>query len=410
MPTTNEIKEKKLKSGSFQHYTWIIPVATAEALYIGTINANAWRKTHTWERTPNFKSYRPRDRPMNNRDLKYMEWTGSSRSLCIQTDGYYNLSMGNPFLTFPRTTDVWPVPSTVLAQSVSKIVSNVQGAKVNLGQMMLERRQTVNLVATTASRLAQSYFALRRGNLDHAFKALALKRSPPRKVLSDYRYRFSKSPDDAASSLWLELQYGWKPLLSDIYDSAELLAESAARRNPVCEVKGRGFEKTVNRNFPIFFGNLGNQAVGSQTEQYSALTCIQYTISNEMASVLSKTGISNPALLAWELMPYSFVIDWFLPVGQYLESFTAYDGLTFRSGYQVTRTISMANCQPAKTSWRYGTYASCTASGQLSFKGARYTRSKLTGFPRASFPSLKNPFSPSHAASAISLLVQAFRR
>lgn len=42
---------------------------------------------------------------------------------------------------------------------------------------------------------------------------------------------------------------------------------------------------------------------------------------------LNGLGLLNPALLWWELLPYSFVVDWFLPVGDVLTSLTAGIGM-----------------------------------------------------------------------------------
>lgn len=408
MPSIDENQTYERKNGAFQHYTHIIPISEAEASYIPVQDVIKRRKVHTWVRTPNFRNIEPRNRPNNPRSLKYMNWAGVLRHLSIDSYGYYNLVYSNPFLSFPRTTDLWPAPQEVVQKSVSKIASKAQGAKVNLGQMMAERKQTVNLVATTASRLAQAYSSLRKGNLSHAYKALSLQRTPPKKVLDDYKFRHPKSPDLAASSLWLEIQYGWKPLLSDIYNSCELLAEGVVARHPICEVRGASKEKIITVN-PLGSRADGGGWVGIQTEEYAAMTTVQYTFSDEMATVLSKTGVSNPALLAWELVPYSFVVDWFLPVGNYLESFTAYDGLAFRSGYQVTRTLSKASCQPASQRWSKSN-VSYEEDGRFSFEGSNYQRTPLYGFPSVNFPTLKNPFSPSHLTSALSLLTQAFRR
>lgn len=44
------------------------------------------------------------------------------------------------------------------------------------------------------------------------------------------------------------------------------------------------------------------------------------------------TVILSPLLTAWELVPYSFVIDWFLPIGDFLAQYSSTDGLTFLSG------------------------------------------------------------------------------
>jgi len=61
---------------------------------------------------------------------------------------------------------------------------------------------------------------------------------------------------------------------------------------------------------------------------------------DEAAIIGSASGISNPLLLAWELIPYSFVFDWLLPVGNYLEGLTAYDGFRLSNGWMTQKTSS----------------------------------------------------------------------
>lgn len=39
-------------------------------------------------------------------------------------------------------------------------------------------------------------------------------------------------------------------------------------------------------------------------------------------AMLDRYGFNNPARVLWELIPLSFVIDWVIPVSEYLEQFT----------------------------------------------------------------------------------------
>ena len=49
---------------------------------------------------------------------------------------------------------------------------------------------------------------------------------------------------------------------------------------------------------------------------------------NSSRIILGQLGFDNPALIAYELMPYSFVVDWFYNIGDYLQSQTALAGLS----------------------------------------------------------------------------------
>ena len=63
--------------------------------------------------------------------------------------------------------------------------------------------------------------------------------------------------------------------------------------------------------------------------------------------LLQQLGLLNPASIAWELVPYSFVLDWFSNIGQVLGQFTAFAGLdtsrvswTYKSAMQRREWIT----------------------------------------------------------------------
>lgn len=47
-------------------------------------------------------------------------------------------------------------------------------------------------------------------------------------------------------------------------------------------------------------------------------------------------GLTNPLLLGWELIPFSFVADWFIQVGDYLETLDALIGV---KRIAITRSV-----------------------------------------------------------------------
>jgi hypothetical protein len=53
-------------------------------------------------------------------------------------------------------------------------------------------------------------------------------------------------------------------------------------------------------------------------------------LSSPHLSELQQLGLTNPALVAWELVPFSFVFDWFIQVGDWLTGLTALQGVTVR--------------------------------------------------------------------------------
>lgn len=290
-------------------------------------------------------------------------------------------------------------PSVITAMhgmAKNKLLLKIKDQKVNLAQAFAERKQTVDLIASSVTKLLGVYHALRRGNLALASQTLGIAVS--KRELKRSRRR-SKSLTDAnedwASERLLELQYGWKPLLSDIYGSIDELSRKKPTWNYIrakaAQKKEEEFKTTV------------------KTSTYTALTelsvshqikyGIWFTSDNSLMRSASQIGLSNPALIAWELTPWSFVVDWFIPIGNYISTFDATSGLSFVDGYSTsfvsnksvfTRTHTGANGE----------------TGQYSKKLLRVTvtREKLRSFPSGSLPSFKNPISIDHALNALALL------
>lgn len=52
-------------------------------------------------------------------------------------------------------------------------------------------------------------------------------------------------------------------------------------------------------------------------------------VADPNARLASQLGFVNPAVVAWELVPFSFVVDWFVNVGDVLSSYTDFLGFKF---------------------------------------------------------------------------------
>lgn len=368
--------------------------------------------TRTWTgvRTPNFKKLRPSQYPVNNHAVRIditdtngpnVEWNQSS------LDGSWNYIVD-------VYTNRYAVPGdpSHSGESYNKALQRlIQAAgadiEANLAQDFAQIGQTTRLVATTATKIAGSVLALKKGNISLAANRLFAGRKPL------YRGKGPTVTNSLAQN-WLELQYGWKPLLQDIHGAFNALStfnedESFVRR--VVSSATKEFETVEN----LGVGSTLPTSAGTHKRITRTRTktkfVMRYKIEDPLKSFLAQTGFTNPVNLAWEILPFSFVVDWFLPIGPYLETLSSWDGLTFLDGVQTQFTrqevaavisyngISLLN--PTLHQHGYGAFHR---------EIILLERQKLFSFPRAMFPSLKNGLaSVTHALNGLALLRSAFK-
>lgn len=372
---------------------------------------------HSWSsvRTPGFGKIKKSMLPVNpwssvyvitnnSQAFRFQDHASTAISIAAWYDYFYDrlTNVVDPFV--PSA----PVHSTVAAdKALNKLISHADlSLDGNLAQDFAQMGQTLDVIVNSTRRISRAIQALHEHNFVEAVKQIwqGTSRKP--------RFNEGLSIRKPLANNWLELQYGWKPLLSDIDASMRQTARFFADSRPIWKVRGKAGNETVV-NFPLTY--LTTNTVGSGTVCTTSQTVygLRYTVADKLKLYLSQTGFTNPINLLWEILPYSFVIDWFLPIGPYLQNLTAFDGLDFVDGYKTQFTRQMVTAAANFAGRRPDTTASdpvlLDVSGTYSREYIIVNRTKLTSFPKANnFPSLKNPISPTHAANGLALLNNVF--
>jgi hypothetical protein len=277
----------------------------------------------------------------------------------------------------------------------------------NLAQDIVQISQTTRMIANTVMRLTKAIRAVKQGQLR---RAAALLYDPLHRMKNR---RSQPRPGLGTAKNWLELQYGWKPLLMDIQGSMEALARLNLDDRRIRRVTASA-TKTLNERVPISISTMGvtNKVSGvHMIETFSTFRYgIWFRLDDRLTAFLAQTGFTNPINLVWEIIPYSFVIDWFLPIGPYLETLSAFKGMYFVDGFssQFTRqnaysVVFRSSDESAPPFW-----SKTSMKGTYSRTTVLLNRSKLTQFPSARFPEFKNPLSVTHALNGLALLRAAF--
>jgi hypothetical protein len=281
------------------------------------------------------------------------------------------------------------------------------GVQANMAQNLAQYRQTTNMLANSARRIAGSMFALRKGQFSRAANILVEGR-PDNTLIR----KGLPSRSKALANNWLELQYGWKPLLSDVEQSMKGLANYMAGSSSTQKVKGVATK--IDQTTTPYTGVWPvTPYIGSSLTQnmWQCRFGCEYKVTSHMASYLSQLGFTNPINLVWEILPYSFVVDWFIPIGPYLESMSAPHGLTFVRGYKTRFGRRYTYQRSAFKGTMPGDSSADHNIGQERDRmSVTLARTKLSAWPVQSFPTFKNPFSTTHVANALALVRQAFGR
>jgi hypothetical protein len=214
----------------------------------------------------------------------------------------------------------WGIESLLNANDqinlINKLRDKMRGSDFNPAVFTAEGFQAADMIYDAAVRIAKSFRYLKHGNFQAA--AGVLVRNTPRER---YKHQSPTPTTKDLGSRWLELQYGWLPLLKDAEAGAHMLAHhlnTPLRQTYRATVKKERnvAPKTTTHILGVACGNKEVfKAVGRATKTHRR-TLIAYVVEREPIPKL--LGLMDPELVLWELMPYSFVVDWFIPIGDWL--------------------------------------------------------------------------------------------
>lgn len=236
-----------------------------------------------------------------------------------------------------------------------KTFGNVQSPKILSLVALAEMEKTVSLIGDTAYTLGRAYRKAKAGDLRGAREALhsSLRaRNIPFK--EPKRFTPSSGSLDSTSKRWLELRYGWGPLYYDTVGAAEALAAS---ENFVPRQTARaGLERSSRQEWtegpysPLSRSNQG--AYNFRFTQVDNWTIRGYCLydADPIQQRLGNSGLFNVLSTGWELIPFSFVVDWFVQIGDYIAAWEPKFGVRYlATGYTIEQKTTLHRVVSAYT-------------------------------------------------------------
>jgi hypothetical protein len=143
---------------------------------------------------------------------------------------------------------------------------------------------------------------------------------------------------------YMELRYAIRPLMYDFNGMVRALKHEAAEAKS--RLTFRGHEYLVEEDSDVRnFNNGYTYQDGDRSydcERTSKVSCdVRAGVLTQLETVshLPIWGLANPIEAAWELIPFSFIIDWFVNVGNTIAAWTPNYGLTTLASWTVVREI-----------------------------------------------------------------------
>jgi len=263
-------------------------------------------------------------------------------------------------------------------ESITRFYDKVKDSNLNLAQDLAEINETTQLV--------RSILRFIRNSKAEAAKLVA---------------RFGNKPSQALSDAWLAYMFGVRPTLSTIHD----LSLFEARK---LNGKKRILSKT---------SDTGEYEYGEKDDKWGYLSVEHSYALTRGASLripdndtINRLTSLDPLVIAYELLPWSFVFDWIVDIGSYLENLES--ERRYKS-FLTDNYMTTSYKRSATTTYSYDGTNGLTTKGDIivgegKIEKTSVERVLLLAPPSASYPRLELPkFGYSRIGTSVALFIQA---
>lgn len=210
-----------------------------------------------------------------------------------------------------------------------------------------------------------------------------------------------------AGELWLEYVYGWRPLMLSVYETTKVLTDKALGSGITITATSRRYERENTENMVRLYGWGSTTKYPSKVRiDRSTRVRMSMNINTSLASsVASRLTSYDPLVIAYELIPLSFIADWVYDIGGYLSLLEAAykNQAQFQSGYQTVTNLVTA------TGKMRGTFQgppplTIGYDVDSNYRWASKNRTVLTKYPSPRKPTLDVNLGSSRMITAAALL------
>jgi len=270
-------------------------------------------------------------------------------------------------------------------QAYRKFVGSV-GDNAGIAESLAQWRQSQNMIVTRATQLYRGLTLFKQGRIELALRTMEVRNY--RDKMKNRGLSFTTDSQKRWSERWLEYHFGWSPLIGDIYNAVNILQSPV----PPSRIRASGRERLTYKQSPPAYLVTNHNGLKIDAR---CLYFADIEVSNANLYAANQLGLLNPFQLAWDVVPFSFVVDWFVPVSGFLGQWSDFQGLRLMNS---GRTDILVN-----TGKRYSEGASSTHYSR--YTSVWFRRSVGISYPGLAIPSFTG-FSVTRGATAIALLMK----
>lgn len=249
--------------------------------------------------------------------------------------GYLNMRYhlqhhGNSYFTNPPPDTSWLLKSVTYAtntgrylpavsantsnRAITQALAKANRNQVEIGVALGEARESVGMVIHRAKSLMRALLLVKRGQFNRLWAEFG-----------------AKVRVGTGASLWLEYSFGWKPLISDLNSAVETLSRGLDKRLLV--------HASSLVRAPLSHPAKGSWYLVTDFEgEESAFCRLDLQVDSTRIQSMKQLGLFNPFSVAWELIPFSFLVDYVVPLGTTIEALGGTFGTTV-IGKSLTKRV-----------------------------------------------------------------------
>lgn len=370
-----------------------LPASTSNPITVvrhGSVPIFAWRPPAAW---------------FCHRD----SWTMGTGEFYHARVGYPTVASATGYVVGVNVADLRAVPlDPDLEQAVLReTLASMTEDNVQFNAAMIQARSTVKLVTNLSTSLARGIEKYHRDVWGQ-----------PRK----FRKFLASAGDEAigaAAGKYLEYLYGWKPLADDVENAISIVSRDykAGARFQLRVSKGRKIRGQRRLNAVVASQFFSNGWWWQDLNVTQKSRCVLFFVFP--GEYLQGIPAFTPFGTAWELAPWSFVADWFVPVGSYISALEALQYAAYLDRTVLTSSINMSSDRNLSSRWEptgstpgwvmTGKSLSPRVSGH-SFRMTRRVIPATEVFGELRLPSFRSRFGLPQAAQGLALLQQVINR